>query len=299
MFGVSNRVNIAQILPILFVQRRREGREYKSDQKKPYIMAGEKTASPGSKVAQDAEPSETADGVVGNKRLRWVTNRGDFRARAHSNPYNDGLFNPPQDPSKLPFDQLFQDPISKTVDWCDIGCGYGGLLASLAPEFPEKTMIGLEIRDRVADFCRQRVLQMREEYKGEYGNIAFERTNVMKYLPNYFGKASLEKMFFCYPDPHFKKRKNRQRIITTQLLAEYAYVMKEGGVAYIVTDVEELFHWMVERFQKHPLFKRRSDEEHAADKVTAFVRDMTDEAQRVEKKNSSKFDASFMRIKNP
>ncbi|PXF40589.1 tRNA (guanine-N(7)-)-methyltransferase [Gracilariopsis chorda] len=233
-------------------------------------------------------------------RVNWMISKRDFRARAHSNPLNDGLFEPPVKPSDLAINKLYVNPPSPKVDWCDIGCGYGGLLACLSTAFPDKTMLGLEIRDRVAEFCRRRVLEMRKEYPGSYGNVAFERTNAMKYLPNYFAKGSIEKLFFCYPDPHFKKKKNRQRIISTQLLAEYAFVLEEGtGIAYIVTDVPELFEWMATRFERHPLFERRSDEEHSSDPVTRYVRDKTDEAQRVDKSDRGKHDASFRRLPNP
>lgn len=238
---------------------------------------------------------------IGNEsRIKWMTNKREFRARAHSNPLNDGLFNPPANPSELPMDKLFKNAPTPQVDWCDVGCGFGGLLASLSPVYPNKTMLGLEIRDRVADFCRQRVEQLRKQHEGEYTNINFERTNVMKFLPYYFRKGSLEKMFFCYPDPHFKKKKNRQRIISMQLLAEYAYVLKESeGIAYVVTDVPQLFEWMVERFVQHPLFQRRCHADHDADPVSAFVRNMTDEAQRVDKSDRQKQDASFIRLVNP
>jgi len=233
-------------------------------------------------------------------RVRWMTSKREFRARAHSNPLNDGLYNPPLDPSQFAMDKLYEKPPTDGVLWCDVGCGYGGLLASLSAAFPDKTMLGLEIRDRVAEFCRRRVMEMRREYPGSYGNVAFERTNAMKFLPNYFAKGSLEKLFFCYPDPHFKKKKQRQRIISSQLLAEYAYVLKEGeGVVYVVTDVPELFEWMVERFEAHALFRRRGEVEHRKDVVSGFVRDMTDEAQRVDKSDRGKQDASFLRVMNP
>lgn len=37
----------------------------------------------------------------------------------------------------------------------------------------------------------------------------------------------LTKMFFLYPDPHFKKAKHKWRIINKSLLAEYAYILAE------------------------------------------------------------------------
>lgn len=248
------------------------------------------------RTADDQGPEMAATEV------KWMTTKRDFRARAHSNPLNDGLFIPPLDADTyaMTLTERYIEPPSKQIDWCDIGCGYGGLLASLSKEYPNKTTLGLEIRDRVAEFCRQRVLTLRKEHPGKYGNVWFERTNAMKFLPHYLNKGSVEKLFFCYPDPHFKRKKNRQRVISSQLLAEYAYVLKEReGIAYIVTDVEELFRWMVERFEKHPLFERRPIDQHQQDAISTFVRDFTDEAQRVERSDRSKFDASFRRIPNP
>lgn len=30
----------------------------------------------------------------------------------------------------------------KQVEWADVGCGFGGLLMALAPQFPETLMLG-------------------------------------------------------------------------------------------------------------------------------------------------------------
>eukprot|EP00172_Hildenbrandia_rubra_P000113 Plantae.Rhodophyta-Hildenbrandia_rubra.ctg10494.p1 GENE.Plantae.Rhodophyta-Hildenbrandia_rubra.ctg10494~~Plantae.Rhodophyta-Hildenbrandia_rubra.ctg10494.p1 ORF type:complete len:248 (-),score=44.59 Plantae.Rhodophyta-Hildenbrandia_rubra.ctg10494:449-1192(-) len=235
--------------------------------------------------------------------VKWMISRREFRARAHSNPLADSNFLIPASPSSAPWDQIFTIPTTK-VDWLDIGCGYGGLLAGLAREYPEKMMVGMEIRERVLMYCKERLKELRgvdEKENGghNYGNLGFVRLNVMKYLTCWFEKGSLEKMFFCYPDPHFKRAKRRQRIVSRQLLAEYAYVMKDAGVAYIVTDVEDLFSWMVERFEAFPLFERRTKEVENVDPIVPFVRDKTDEAQRVVKGNRPKFSASFIRIPNP
>ena len=33
--------------------------------------------------------------------------------------------------------------------------------------------------------------------------------SLFRYLPNFFEKGQLTKMFFLYPDPHFKKAKHK------------------------------------------------------------------------------------------
>ena len=47
----------------------------------------------------------------------------------------------------------------------------------------------------------------------QFQNAAVMRTNAMRYLPHYFEKGQLTKMFFCFPDPQFKLRNHRRRII--------------------------------------------------------------------------------------
>lgn len=116
----------------------------------------------------------------------------------------------------------------KYVEFADIGCGYGGFLVTLGEMFPDRLAIGMEIRVKVSDYVMDRIKALRSLNTGKYNNIACIRTNAMKYLPNYFVKHQLDKMFFLYPDPHFKKAKHKWRIINQALLSEYAYVLRKG-----------------------------------------------------------------------
>lgn len=83
---------------------------------------------------------------------------------------------------------------------------------------------------------------------GGYQNISAIRANTMKFLPRFFGHHQLSKIFICFPDPHFKARKHRQRIISSSLNAEYAFVLKPGGLLYTITDVEEYHYWVLRHF---------------------------------------------------
>ncbi|KAF2289419.1 hypothetical protein GH714_036053 [Hevea brasiliensis] len=101
-------------------------------------------------------------------------------------------------------------------------------------------MIGMELRDKVTEYVKERISALRATNPGQYQNISVVRTNSMKYIPNYFGKGQLSKMFFLFPDPHFKEKNHRRRVISPHLLDEYAYVLEIGGIIYTITDVEEL-----------------------------------------------------------
>ena len=121
----------------------------------------------------------------------------------------------------------------------------------------------------------------------------------MKYLPNYFKKGQLVKIFFLFPDPHFKKQKHKWRIINSSLLAEYAYILRVGGRVYFVTDVEELFHWMVEHFEDYPLFEPLTKQEIEEDIIVDKLFDCTEEGKKVSRMNGKKFLSVFKRIQDP
>ncbi|CAG4989273.1 unnamed protein product [Parnassius apollo] len=186
-----------------------------------------------------------------------------YRQRAHSNPIADHCFDYPAHPDDYDWSALYpklKEQKEKGVEFLDVGCGYGGLLVTLSPLFPNNLMLGLEIRVKVSDYVNDKIQALRIQHPEQYQNIAVLRTNAMKYLPNFFYKGQLQKMFFLYPDPHFKKAKHKWRIINKWLLSEYAYVLAEGAIVYTITDVKDLHEWMVNHFVEHPLFERVPDE---------------------------------------
>lgn len=182
------------------------------------------------------------------------------------------------------------------VRFADIGCGFGGLLVKLSPSFPTTLMVGMELRDKVSEYVKERILALRKENPGQYQNISIIRTNAMKYLQNYFQKGQLQKMFFLFPDPHFKERNHRRRVISVALLAEYAHVMALGGILYTITDVEELGEWMKSCLDAHPLFEEVSLQEQELDPVVHLLRVATEEGQKVERNSGDTFHSVYRRV---
>lgn len=234
-----------------------------------------------------------------------------YRQRAHSNPIADHCLEYPIKPDLMNWNSLYpfyfpfnkeskeDNDAKKCVEFVDIGCGYGGLLVTLSPMFPDNLILGMEIRVKVSDYVMDRIAALRSQYPGQYQNIACLRTNAMKYLPNYFQKGQLKKMFFLYPDPHFKKSKHKWRIINKTLLAEYAYVLAEDATVYTVTDVKDLHEWIVKHFQEHPLFDNISKEELDQDPIIEKLYESTEEGQKVTRNKGDKFLAIFKRIPDP
>lgn len=67
----------------------------------------------------------------------------------------------------------------------------------LSPLFPDTLMLGMEIRVKVSDYVRDRVIALRKQNPGKYQNIACLRTNAMKYLPNFFSKGQVWNFIYC------------------------------------------------------------------------------------------------------
>eukprot|EP00884_Botryococcus_braunii_P022675 jgi/Botrbrau1/9091/Bobra.0305s0001.1 len=231
-----------------------------------------------------------------------------YRARAHSNPLNDAHFPVPVYPGAMDWSPHFpkffpnsesaieQGGETPEVQFADVGCGFGGLLVSLSPLYPETLMVGMELRDKVTEYVKERISSLRRDNPGQYGNITAIRTNGQKYLPNYFRKGQLRKLFFLFPDPHFKKPNHRRRVIQSQLLAEYAYLLQPGGLLYTITDVPELSSWMRDKMEAHPLFQRVSDDELASDPAAALLATATEEGQKVARNGGQTWRNVYRRI---
>eukprot|EP01108_Squamamoeba_japonica_P005990 TRINITY_DN481_c0_g1_i2.p3 TRINITY_DN481_c0_g1~~TRINITY_DN481_c0_g1_i2.p3 ORF type:complete len:129 (-),score=62.78 TRINITY_DN481_c0_g1_i2:3-389(-) len=122
----------------------------------------------------------------------------------------------------------------------------------------------------------------------------------MKLLPNFFERGQLQKMFFLFPDPHFKKKKFKRRIISRQLLGTYAYLLAVGGILYTITDVEALGDWMRQHLDDCPLFERITDQaELDADPCVAMIQVSSEEAKKVDRASGSKHMAIYRRIAPP
>lgn len=145
------------------------------------------------------------------------------------------------------------------------------------------------------EYVKQRILALRQKEPGCYQNAASIRCNTMKHITHYFRKGQLEKMFFLFPDPHFKVSNHRRRIIQTALLDEYAYLMAPGGMLYTITDVEDLAVWMREKLEAHPLFECVPDEELKDDPAATMIENVTEEGQKVKKNNGQMWKSVFRR----
>ena len=156
--------------------------------------------------------------------------------RQHVNPLSKNFDEIEKIPSLI---DMFDD--SKLNLHIDIGCAAGEYLFDLALENTNWNYLGIEIRERLVNTAK---LKVRDK---EIKNLFFVFGNAFNILNNDHNKfliKNLKSISFNFPDPWFKKRHYKRRVIQPEFINILSNLMKKGSIIYIKTDVKDLFEYM-------------------------------------------------------
>ncbi|MEB3831631.1 tRNA (guanosine(46)-N7)-methyltransferase TrmB [Phormidium sp. CCY1219] len=171
---------------------------------------------------------------------------GRVRVRQHVNPLSQAYqtpVNPPQ------WDKIYAD-MRKPLHM-DIGCGWGRFLLSLAQWEPDWNFLGLEIRESLVETA----IAQRDEKQIPNLHFLFCNANPsLQPLLDSLPPGILQRVSIQFPDPWFKKRHQKRRVVQPELVADIAHYLSAGGVVFLQSDVEEVAIEMRDRFQEHPAF---------------------------------------------
>ncbi len=123
----------------------------------------------------------------------------------------------------------------------DVGCGSGNFLLQLANQNKSWNYIGLEIREKLVNNAK---LKLKNQ---SLDNLFFAFGNANYLIDDCIGKFPADVVLsvsFNFPDPWFKKKHQKRRIIQPQLINKISQLMANGGSISIKSDVEELFQYM-------------------------------------------------------
>ena len=173
--------------------------------------------------------------------------------RQHVNPLSK-FFNSP-DPIP-PLNKIFNNP-SLPVH-LDIGCGNGDFLFQLAKENSNWNYLGIEIREKLV------IKAKRKLKKQDINNLYFSygnANNILEQCLKKFPKEFLNSISLNFPDPWFKKKHHKRRILQPQFLAIISDLMIMGSLVSIKSDVKELFVFMENTILNSSNFKKLNIEE--------------------------------------
>ncbi|WP_115120004.1 tRNA (guanosine(46)-N7)-methyltransferase TrmB [Synechococcus sp. UW105] len=172
--------------------------------------------------------------------------------RQHVNPLSRFF----QLPRELPGpDALFDDP-SRPIH-LDIGSARGQFLLALAETQPHWNHLGVEIRRPLVD-AAQRDREARELHNLHFlfcnANVSLE--GWMEGLP----ADRLQRVSIQFPDPWFKKRHQKRRVLQPSLLLAIASALQQGRELFIQSDVLEVIKPMVALTELSGCFARPKED---------------------------------------
>ena len=156
------------------------------------------------------------------------------RIRTHTNPLNIR-----QRITDVSVDELAEEYAAIDLD---IGFGRGRFMSSYANRHPDRFVVGVEVR-------KQMVLAFKERYTLPnclpiWGAAAICMEDAIR-------DASLSRVFVFHPDPWFKKRHHKRRVLNSHVLNLIQSKLMPGGRLYVSTDVTELYKDMLNLCQTY------------------------------------------------
>jgi len=169
--------------------------------------------------------------------------------RQHVNPLSQFFQLPLSLPSKSILFKESQYPIH-----LDIGSAKGEFLIELASKFPKWNFLGLEIREALVSSSE------RKRQKLELQNLRFLYCNVNVSLDEWLSDlafAQLKRVSIQFPDPWFKRKHIKRRVLKTTLLNSIARHMSKDGELFIQSDILNLIESMTSVIESSKYFDRR------------------------------------------
>lgn len=130
----------------------------------------------------------------------------------------------------------------------EIGFGRGRFLLERARAVPASRILGLEIKSKLAYHVQQRIL--REPLPNAHAYATDARELLARSGPD----ESVARAFLHFPDPWWKKRHAKRRVIDAGMTASLARLLRVGGELFVQTDVEERADEMAAELEREPRF---------------------------------------------
>ncbi len=172
-----------------------------------------------------------------------------IRVRQHVNPLSKKYQTPVTSPNWGEVYAQATQPLH-----LDIGCARGEYLLNMATLQSNWNFLGLEIREPLVEQANAKVSELGlKNLHYLFGNV----NNSLEPLLKSFEIGTLQRVTIQFPDPWFKKRQAKRRLVQPELVDTLATYLIDGGVVFLQSDVEAVAVEMCDRFHSHPAFQRQ------------------------------------------
>lgn len=135
----------------------------------------------------------------------------------------------------VPWNQAAVFPTTAPLE-VELGSGKGLFLATAAQRQPEHNFLGLEMARKYAHFAAARVARL------ALANARMVHGDGLRVFREILPAKSAVAVHVYFPDPWWKARHKKRRVMNEQLLQDVERVLEPGGALHFWTDVEEYFH---------------------------------------------------------
>lgn len=122
----------------------------------------------------------------------------------------------------------------------EVGSGKGLFLSGAAAACPDHDFLGIEIAERYAQFCAAKMVRLKLE------NVRIVHGDGLPIFAELLPSDSVAAVHVYFPDPWWKKRHKKRRVLNEQFLRNVERVLRTDGVLHFWTDVEEYFQSTLE-----------------------------------------------------
>ena len=139
----------------------------------------------------------------------------------------------------------------------DIGSAKGEFLMELALKYPDWNFLGLEIRAPLVSSSERKRKEL------ELENLKFLFCNVNVSLDKWLSDLDfdqLKRVSIQFPDPWFKRKHFKRRVLKTSLLNSIARYMSKDGELFIQSDILKLIESMTNIIDNSTYFYRKDSQ---------------------------------------
>jgi tRNA (guanine-N7-)-methyltransferase len=117
----------------------------------------------------------------------------------------------------------------------EVGSGKGMFLERASGALPERNFLGIELARKYARFAAARLARQGRT------NAVMIHGDALRFFREWLPDASVDAVHVYFPDPWWKKRHRKRRVMNESFLRDIQRTLKPGGELHFWTDVEEYF----------------------------------------------------------
>jgi tRNA (guanine-N7-)-methyltransferase len=148
-----------------------------------------------------------------------------MRIRQHLNPLRSDYL------------QIEVEPIDLTVGRpveVELGSAEAYFLMERAVEAPERSYVGVELRRDMVEMAN------RESERRGLAQVRSVFANISVDLPRLFAPESVSRFFINFPDPWFKYKQRKRRVVGEELVDQLLPLLSPDGEVHVATDIFDI-----------------------------------------------------------